>query len=116
MKAGKNAYLTEEDLWKLPPDDTAEALGTKLEYHWLKRKNAAQAQNKKPSLAGALFAAYGTPFMSAAVYKFLQDCLSFTQPQLLRRLLIFVGTYCKLTPLRLEPIIEIKITDPIFLF
>ena len=36
--------------------------------------------------------------MTAAIFKLLQDCLSFAQPQLLRRLLIFVSTYTTDTP------------------
>ncbi|SCV73559.1 BQ2448_7485 [Microbotryum intermedium] len=109
MKAGYHKYLTEEDLWALPPDDTAEALGRKLETAWKKRckaaseKAAAKTRNDKskpvkPSLAGALAASYGGPFFSAALFKLLQDTLSFTQPQLLRRLLRFVETYKTDTP------------------
>ncbi|KDE07748.1 hypothetical protein MVLG_02020 [Microbotryum lychnidis-dioicae p1A1 Lamole] len=109
MKAGYHTFLTEEDLWALPPDDTAEALGGKLETAWKKRcktaseKTAAKFNNDKnkpvkPSLAGALIASYGGPFFSAALFKFLQDTLSFTQPQLLRRLLRFVETYKTDTP------------------
>lgn len=107
MKQGYSKYLTEEDLWSLPPDDTAEALGSKLEKHWMKRREAMKKSDKnlpagakkgRPSLLGALVASYGGPFFTAAIFKFLQDCLSFTQPQLLRRLLLFVGTYKTDTP------------------
>lgn len=99
MKQGKAKYLTEEDLWSLPPDDTAEALGTKLERHWKRRQAAAKLiEGGKASLPRALFGAYGRPFVTAAVFKLLQDILAFAQPQLLRRLLIFVATYKTATP------------------
>ncbi|KAK4053428.1 hypothetical protein OIV83_001593 [Microbotryomycetes sp. JL201] len=102
MKTGYHKFLTEEDLWALPPDDTAHALGDRLSKAWEKRKDAARSKNasikesdkqKRPSLTGALFSAYGGPFMTAALFKLLQDVLSFTQPQLLKRLLQFVATY-----------------------
>ncbi|KAM0749801.1 hypothetical protein T439DRAFT_39861 [Meredithblackwellia eburnea MCA 4105] len=107
MKAGYTKYLTEEDLWALPPGDTAEALGANLESTWNKRRALADAKNKdlppdakkvSPSLTGALIASFGGPFMVAAIFKFLQDCLSFAQPQLLKRLLIFVNSYGSSTP------------------
>jgi ATP-binding cassette, subfamily C (CFTR/MRP), member 1 len=41
----------------------------------------------------ALAAAYGGPYALAAALKLLQDCLAFLQPQLLRRLLVFISDY-----------------------
>ncbi|GAA5971441.1 hypothetical protein JCM11641_008352 [Rhodosporidiobolus odoratus] len=121
MRQGKKQFLTEEDLWALPPDDTAHALGQRLETAWQARHDqvaqkththpspsqestfavaAADGRKKKesekeirPSLTRALVSAYGGPFFMAAVFKLLQDILSFTQPQLLKRLLRFVATY-----------------------
>ncbi|GAA6044266.1 hypothetical protein JCM8097_004322 [Rhodosporidiobolus ruineniae] len=122
MKAGYKKFLTEEDLWALPSSDSARALGHRLESAWQKRRDAvakkasvrpasseqeatyavAPADGRKktekekegrPNLTGALFSAYGGPFFMAAVFKLLQDCLSFAQPQLLKRLLQFVSTY-----------------------
>ncbi|GAA5929198.1 hypothetical protein JCM1841_006231 [Sporobolomyces salmonicolor] len=119
MKMGYKKFLTEEDLWSLPPDDTAHALSERLERTWAARcarvahkthnepvtsaqvpaysvvpaDGKASKKTKRPSLFGALMSAYGGPFLVAAVFKLLQDCLSFTQPQLLKRLLRFVSTY-----------------------
>ncbi|GAA6005323.1 hypothetical protein JCM10207_002938 [Rhodosporidiobolus poonsookiae] len=121
MKTGYAKFLTEEDLWALPPADTARSLGDRLEKAWQSRRaavadktdtHAAPAQAptyavepadgrkqkegekpKRPSLTGALVSAYGGPFFTAAIFKLLQDVLSFTQPQLLKRLLLFVATY-----------------------
>lgn len=75
MKAGYSKYLTEEDLWSLPPDDTAEALGSTLEKHWVKRKEAVKARAKpghkeeRPNLTAALAASFGGPFFVAAIFK-----------------------------------------------
>lgn len=86
MKTGYKKFLTEEDLWALPPDDTAEALGKRLESAWESRKKALQHKQKdakqngakttadnekepKPNLTGALVSAYGGPFFAAAVFK-----------------------------------------------
>ncbi|GAA5894971.1 uncharacterized protein JCM6883_002275 [Sporobolomyces salmoneus] len=119
MMQGYRKFLTEEDLWSLPPDDTANALGSRLEQAWQARRDnlARKSQIKpesseqeptysvlpadgktekeapKPSLTGALVSSYGGPFFMAALFKLLQDCLGFVQPQLLRRLLQFVSTY-----------------------
>ena len=41
----------------------------------------------------ALFASYGGPLAFAACLKFIQDCLSFLQPQLLRLFLSFISSY-----------------------
>ncbi|POY70789.1 hypothetical protein BMF94_6201 [Rhodotorula taiwanensis] len=122
MKTGYRKFLTEEDLWALPPDDTAYALGMRLERAWQARraKTVSQAdaeptipgqqpsyavapadgrkptkteKTKKPSLTGALISAYGGPFFTAALFKLGQDTLAFLQPWLLKRLLNFVGSY-----------------------
>ncbi|GAA5830633.1 hypothetical protein JCM11251_002541 [Rhodosporidiobolus azoricus] len=121
MMAGYRKFLTEEDLWAMPPEDTANSLSQRLEKAWQSRrdrvadkththpppsqepslavtaadgrKKTEGEKEKRPSLTGALIAAYGGPFFMAALYKSLQDILSFTQPQLLKRLLQFVSTY-----------------------
>ncbi|KWU42263.1 P-loop containing nucleoside triphosphate hydrolase protein [Rhodotorula sp. JG-1b] len=90
MMAGYRKFLTEEDLWALPPDDTAYALGQRLEKAWQARRAKAA---KRPSLTGALVSAYGGPFFTAALFKLGQDTLAFLQPWLLKRLLNFVGSY-----------------------
>jgi ATP-binding cassette subfamily C (CFTR/MRP) protein 1 len=40
-----------------------------------------------------LAVAYGRPFVFALFLKLVQDCLSFAQPQFLRRLLSFITDY-----------------------
>lgn len=119
MKTGYRKFLTEEDLWSLPvnmplvrvimeqrradhgilqPDDTAYALGQRLEKAWLARRAKAVEKSdvkptipgqqpsyavapadgrqpakgdkvRKPSLTGALVASYGGPFFTAALFK-----------------------------------------------
>ncbi|GAA5860287.1 hypothetical protein JCM3774_000370 [Rhodotorula dairenensis] len=122
MVAGYRKFLTEEDLWALPPDDTAYALGQRLEKAWQVRRAKAvekadarpanpgqqpsyavapadgrkptkEEKAKRPSLTAALVSAYGGPFFTAALFKLGQDTLAFLQPWLLKRLLNFVGSY-----------------------
>lgn len=124
MMAGYRKFLTEEDLWALPvslltgfspsspppaclteflvrpaqPDDTAYALGQRLEKAWQARRAQAvekadaqptipgqqpsyavapadgrkatkEEKAKRPSLTGALVSAYGGPFFTAALFK-----------------------------------------------
>lgn len=46
-----------------------------------------------PSLTIAVLKAFGGPFILASIFKLIQDTLAFAQPQLLKRLLAFVGSY-----------------------
>ena len=56
-------------------------LSTSLTHHYRK------------SLYSGLATAYGGPFAFALFPKLVQDCLTFVQPQLLRRLLSFITDY-----------------------
>lgn len=51
-----------------------------------------------PSLVIALLKSFGGPFILASMFKFIQDALAFAQPQLLKRLLMFVNTYSTDSP------------------
>lgn len=95
MAAGYRKALSEEDLWALRRDDQADRLGEKFGHYWgLQREKARKAGNgKKPSLWIALAQSFGVPFFVAAIFKSFQDLLAFVQPQLLKRLLLFVETY-----------------------
>lgn len=88
MHQGRNHTLDEQDLWELPKSDTAESLSNKLAYYW-----KLQLKKSSPSLTIAVLRAFGGPFILATFFKLTQDVLAFAQPQLLRRLLLFVDTY-----------------------
>lgn len=91
MKQGYATYLTEDDLWGLARTDTTKATGSAFEKAW-----QYELDNRKhPSLWRALFRAYGGPYMLAAVFKIGNDISQFTQPQLLRFLISFVGSYSR---------------------
>ncbi|ODV92957.1 hypothetical protein CANCADRAFT_30952 [Tortispora caseinolytica NRRL Y-17796] len=85
MIAGYKSFLTEEDLSPLPKDDVAETASSKFNKYWQK-----ELHRSNPSLFLALSRAFSSPFLIAAIYKMLQDILSFTQPQLLKYLIIFI--------------------------
>lgn len=85
MKKGYEQYLTESDLPNLPRDLKSETTSAKFYHFW-----DTQA---KPSLFWALAKAFGLPFLLGGVFKGLQDCLAFVQPQLLRLLIKFVNDY-----------------------
>ncbi|GAA5915191.1 hypothetical protein JCM6882_001133 [Rhodosporidiobolus microsporus] len=90
MQAGSTKYLSEEDLWALPAEDTAHALSTRLEQAWLKRYKES---TDRPSLLKALGTAYGGPFLTGLFLKLLDDTFAFAQPLLLKYLLQFVASY-----------------------
>ncbi|KXN89408.1 Metal resistance protein YCF1 [Leucoagaricus sp. SymC.cos] len=82
MKKGVKQYISEQDLPALLPSDESENLGKNLENAMMKH-----------TLWKALFVAYGGPYAVAAGLKVIQDCLAFSQPQLLRLLLAFISQY-----------------------
>lgn len=90
MKLGYKTYLTQEDLPPLPRENNTENASTALNKHW-----NTELLKKKPSLVLALTKAFGGHFMVGGLFKLIQDCLAFTQPQLLRLLIKFVNDYSK---------------------
>ena len=93
-------FLGEEDMWSLPPNDSAEALSNRLATSWQKQLDYVKAgQKKKASLKIAIARAYGGPYLVAGILKATYDSISFLQPQLLRLLLRFVSSYGTDNPL-----------------
>lgn len=88
MKYGYKKYLTQEDLWNLRTRDTTKVTGVTLDDAWKE-----ELGKKRPSLWLALFRGFGGPYFRGTVIKTLSDALSFVQPQLLRLLISFVGSY-----------------------
>ncbi|GMK60092.1 hypothetical protein CspeluHIS016_0903090 [Cutaneotrichosporon spelunceum] len=94
LNLGTHKYLGEEDMWVLPQEDSAEALSERLQRAWDRELELVKAGKKaEPSLKLAIFKAYGGPYIIAGMMKVIYDLLSFSQPQLLRLLLLFVGSY-----------------------
>jgi ATP-binding cassette subfamily C (CFTR/MRP) protein 1 len=82
MKKGAKQFVTEADLPSLPPKEESSNLGQNL-----------GAALKKHSLWKALFLSFGRSYAVAAGLKVIQDCLAFSQPQLLRMLLAYISRY-----------------------
>lgn len=89
MTLGYKSFITEEQLWKLPRADQADALSNTFQTNWQKQLD----KKGKPSLWIAIGRSFGGPFAVAFGLKMVQDALQFVQPQLLRRLLAFVESY-----------------------
>ncbi|PWN22966.1 hypothetical protein BCV69DRAFT_296932 [Microstroma glucosiphilum] len=89
MNLGAKKFITEGDLWSLPPGEDAENLGNRFDKYFKEKRSA----DGKPPFWTAVVYAYGGPFIFAGVLKAAQDVLSFLQPQLLRRFLQFVQTW-----------------------
>ena len=98
MRLGYKQYLQAENLWTTRREDTSAVANERFESYWRK-----QLLKKKPSLWIVLAQAYGKPYLMAALFKVVQDCLAFVQPQLLRRLINFVSSYSTDAP---EPAIK----------
>ncbi|KAI9812228.1 MAG: hypothetical protein M1826_002937 [Phylliscum demangeonii] len=98
MKRGYRQFLTEDDLWNLRSSDTARVTGEQFERAW-----QIELEKKQPSLWIAFFRAFGAPYLGAGVFKMGSDLLTFVQPQLLRALIRFIGSYQTHEP---EPVIR----------
>ncbi|KAI8342382.1 multi drug resistance-associated protein MRP [Chlamydoabsidia padenii] len=93
MRLGYEKPLTMDDLWDLKHDDQSAIIGEKFEKYW-----DLEMRKKNPSLLRALVYALGGPFFLAALFKALQDVLQFTQPLLLRELMLWVTSYTTDSP------------------
>ncbi|PWN29615.1 hypothetical protein BDZ90DRAFT_230483 [Jaminaea rosea] len=89
MKLGASKYLTENDLWSLPPGEDSESLGDKFDHYYKTKRTSDGA----PKFWTALTYSFGGTYVIAGILKAVQDSLAFIQPQLLRRLLQFVSTW-----------------------
>lgn len=98
MKLGYTKFLTEDDLWDLRKKDSTHDTEARFTKAWEK-----QLKKKKPRLWMAFFEAFGVPFGVGALFKIVQDCLAFVQPQLLRKLISFVASYETDSP---KPVIQ----------
>lgn len=89
MRKGYQKFLLQSDLPPLPNSLKSKLLSSVLDKNWIFESN----NSDNPSLFRALVKSFGGPFFVGAIFKFIQDCIAFTQPQLLKRLIIFVHDY-----------------------
>ena len=89
MQKGYEKFLLQSDLPPLPNFLRTDVLAKNLEQHWTQQINISS----NPSLLKALTSSFGGPYFVAGCFKFIQDCIAFIQPQLLKNLIIFVNDY-----------------------
>ncbi|OBT92685.1 hypothetical protein VE01_09685 [Pseudogymnoascus verrucosus] len=99
MRYGYKEYLTEDDLWNLAKRDTTKSTGSSFEKSW----NYELKHRKNPSLWMAMFHSFSGPYFRGSIFKIVSDSLAFVQPQLLRLLIVYVGSYKTSTP---QPVIK----------
>ncbi|CAA93309.3 ATP-binding cassette transporter abc2 [Schizosaccharomyces pombe] len=90
MKFGYRNYLTESDAWSLPPAERSSNLTIVFEKNWI-----SHAKKKKSSLYmwGVLFLNHWKLTVVIIVLKLVQDVVAFIQPNLIRKIVIFVSSY-----------------------
>lgn len=94
MKLGYKQPLLMDDLWNLKPEDQSAVIAERFEQNWEK-----EMKKTNPSLLRVLVATLGGPFIFAGVLKAVQDVLQFTQPLLLRELMVWVNSYSSGEPM-----------------
>ncbi|KAK0543049.1 hypothetical protein OC846_006298 [Tilletia horrida] len=87
---GRKKFLTEDDMYALPPTDDCESLGQRFSYHWERTRSKKTGKGR---IWTTLAWAYGGPFAVGGMFKIAQDLMQFAQPQILRWLLQFVQTW-----------------------
>ncbi|SCV00147.1 LAME_0G07822g1_1 [Lachancea meyersii CBS 8951] len=102
MKTGYEKYLTENDLYKLPKSFGSAEISESFGRYW----DYEVKHRTKPSLTWALLITFGGKMIVGALFKASFDILAFTQPQLLRILIKFVGEYTEKSALTEIPIIK----------
>lgn len=91
MRQGYKNYLTSEDLWDLPPRALSKLVGTRIWTAWRREK-------KGTGIWTVLFKTYGKGYLRWVPLKMGSDLLGYMQPQLLRLLINFIGSYSTATP------------------
>lgn len=99
MAYGYKEYLTEDDLWNLAKRDTTKSTGSTFEKAW----DYELEHKKQPSLWMAIFRSFSGPYLRGSLFKVVSDTLAFIQPQLLRLLIVYVGSYKTKDP---QPVIR----------
>ena len=99
MKLGYSKDLEMDDLWSLKKEETASYNSEIFYTNW-----NIECNKKNPSFVRALVRTYGLLFASAGIFKFAQDSLALVQPQFLKQLLVFAGTWSTEHPTNPDPI------------
>lgn len=89
LRRGYKEDITEDFLWDLPKQDTAQVSAETLQDAWAHE----QASKEKPSLWAVLFRCFGAAYAQGAFLKAVADVLAILQPQLLRFFISFVDSY-----------------------
>ncbi|KAK9764159.1 hypothetical protein K7432_008560, partial [Basidiobolus ranarum] len=95
LKTGSKKPLVEEDLWTLENDHKAKQISDQFQDKW---QQELSQEKRSPSLVWTLAKSFGLPFLYGAFFKVLQDGLAFVQPQLLGKLMGFVGSQASDNP------------------
>ncbi|KAI9207232.1 P-loop containing nucleoside triphosphate hydrolase protein [Polychytrium aggregatum] len=88
MKLGYRKDLDMDDLWNLRQIDSSRTNSDAFQHAW-----SSEMERKGPSLLRVLLRVYGPTFASAALFKFIFDILQFVQPQFLKMILQFAGSW-----------------------
>ncbi|EEB06300.1 metal resistance protein YCF1 [Schizosaccharomyces japonicus yFS275] len=96
MRFGYKHYLKEEDCWELPKVEQTDVQLRTFSKYW--NRYGEKVGSQSGSLWLVLFRAHFPVVALCVFYKFIQDCLAFVQPQLIRRIIIFVNSYTSKHP------------------
>eukprot|EP00850_Spirogloea_muscicola_P015101 SM000113S24057 [mRNA] locus=s113:209143:220544:+ [translate_table: standard] len=85
IRLGNRKVLMIEDLWAVSKQDRAEVVAARFDEAW-----AFEEKKDKPSLARALFRAFGKTFILGGLVKLVYDVLQFSSPVILQEILKYL--------------------------
>eukprot|EP00753_Platysulcus_tardus_P003847 PLAT12496.16.p1 GENE.PLAT12496.16~~PLAT12496.16.p1 ORF type:complete len:1587 (+),score=934.98 PLAT12496.16:2689-7449(+) len=88
MATGYLRQLRYSDLFPIRPSESAAAVAERLRVAWARQMERGE---ENASLARALWSAFGGTFACAGLFKFIYDLQQFVGPQILKRLIRFLG-------------------------
>ncbi|CAH0555484.1 unnamed protein product [Brassicogethes aeneus] len=83
--------LEPKDLWDMNPQDSSAEVVPLFEKNWKKSLAKCESSKKKQaSILPALVVSFGPMFLFGAMFKLVQDLLTFASPQILGLLIVYV--------------------------
>ncbi|CAO3631065.1 unnamed protein product [Cunninghamella blakesleeana] len=88
LNRGYKRPLTQKDMCQLRSDNIPHLLSNEFQKNWEK-----ELQYERPSLTRALYKTCGKQFVIGGVFKIIKDVLQYSQPLLMKELIIWAGSY-----------------------
>ncbi|EDO48577.1 predicted protein, partial [Nematostella vectensis] len=97
LSLGAKRPITDDDLFKLRPEESSDHLGDLLQREWNKEMYNAEKSSKKPSLTKAIWRTFGFRYTLLGIFAIITDALRIIQPLFLGYLVNFFAIGSEMT-------------------